>query len=591
MFKVDRPYVPDRLDEEDDTPGRIRNDAEFTREIAVREDIFHLDHQRRFRIVVSIALVAGGIAGAIMTSMREAKAPQDFFSHGPQNRAVKLVSARMLPAIPFAAGSNALTSGPESIVFRPQPSTLEKSRFGLSGLHGQVPSSSAHRPVSGKSLPPLGAEYPLGTNQTARVQPKTFNNGKAATVEEAFDVRRGDSLKVIDHESAIAAFRRALALNPRNEAALAGIGNVYLFTGELDSAGKLFHAALAINPRDARVRNSLGSVHYYSSDLAANPRYTDFMKIRDPAQFIKSQYDSAITEYTNAITLDSSLVSALTNRGVVYELHHDIPAAIADYSRAIARNPSYAEAYARRAATYKSLGRFTDAHNDYTTAIALGPSSYPFDPTLHFANAYFGRGMVDYQMGKLPQAVEDYDSALALSPNHPLAIIDKALALGDMGKYDSAIACYSRAIAVLSPMEYNGAQEHAYFGRGLMYNLTSRFDLALKDFDAALRLMPDDRFADLHRGNAYKALGKYDSAVADYRKAMALPRLAAKSCWRTAECYSLKGDREDAVSWLKEAISRGFADFAAWKKDTDLSILRTDAEFISLTASKQRPRR
>jgi tetratricopeptide (TPR) repeat protein len=386
-----------------------------------------------------------------------------------------------------------------------------------------------------------------------------------------------------NRSSAFAAFRRVLDKDPHNTAALAGMGDLFLYTGLLDSAVDFYKAAIAANPRVASVHNGLGSARYFISTMAANPRYAERRKILDPAQYIKSQYDSALAEYTNAISLDSSCVDALTNRGVLRDIRDDYQGALRDYNLAIRINPSWADAYAKRAATYKTLGKYKDAIDDYTCAIKLDSSSYIFDPTLHFANAYFGRGIVYYKMGEPDKALMDFDSTLLLSPNHSLAVLNKAITLGDEKRYDSAIVWYTKAIALLSPMEYNGAQEHAYFGRGLMYNLTNRVDLALKDFNEALRLRPDDRYAYLHRGNAFMIQGKYDDAIADYKNASVFPPLAAKSCWRIAECFSLKQDKENAIAWLNRAVQNGFKDFAAWKRDRSLSLLWNDEEFKALS--------
>jgi tetratricopeptide (TPR) repeat protein len=323
------------------------------------------------------------------------------------------------------------------------------------------------------------------------------------------------------------------------------MGGQFLRIGLLDSAVASYSAAIALNPRVAAVHNGLGSARYFISTLAANPNYAERMNIHDPAHYIKAQYDSAIAEYTAAISLDSSCVDALTNRGVLRDIHDDHAGAIADYTLAIRTRPSYAEAYCKRAATYKRVGKYKQAIADYTAAIKLGSSSYEFDPTLHFANAYFSRGVAYYKTGDLGKAMADFDSTLVLSPKHSLAILSRAIALGDQKRYDSAIVGCTQAIALLAPSEYDGARELAY----------------------------------LQRGNAFRAKGEYDKAIADYTSALGSPKLAAKSCWRIADCYSLKHESATAIAWLRKSVSHGFSDFRAWKRDRDLSPLWNTREF------------
>jgi tetratricopeptide (TPR) repeat protein len=588
-----------RDDEEEET-GRILSDGEYARKVTNRNDIFLVDKERLLPAVEAIALVVGVIFGAHLSTMRETRVSSDFFKHVLENRTARLAAAQEVPATAQENREEKAGAGRQREVRRVDSKRLApKPSINLSNLTVNI-RLNAKAEEHETAPEPKAATFPktdrgIATQQsitpafdsTASHPQAQLDAREGLAEEESTLVHRGNSHKVQDRAKAMAEFRQALKINPHNSHALAGIGDVFLYAGLLDSAGATYRAALAIDPRNAGVHNSLGSVHYYNSDLATNPRYTDVRKILDPAQYVKSQYDSAMTEYTNAISLDSSCVEALTNRAVTRELHKDFKGALEDYTLAIRINPSYADAYSKRAATYKSLGRYNEAIDDYTAAIARGSNSYPYDPVLHFANAYFGRGIVHYQKGELDKAIADYDSALVLSPKHPLAIINKALALGDLRQYDSAIAWYTQAIALISPMEYGGAQEHAYFGRGLMYNQTSRFELALKDFNDAIRLKPDDRYAHLHRGNAYKAQGKYDSAIGDYKNAMESQRLAAKSCWRIAECYSLKQSRDESLAWLKKAVSYGFRDFAVWKKDDDLSILWNDREFTALTAQKR----
>src|SRR5579883_3275493 len=48
---------------------------------------------------------------------------------------------------------------------------------------------------------------------------------------------------------------------------------------------------------------------------------------------------------------------------------------------------------------------------------------------------------------------------------------------------------------------------------GKEYLLAAKFEMALKEFDAALRISPGDANALVERGTAYNGLGKYDLAI------------------------------------------------------------------------------
>ena len=48
------------------------------------------------------------------------------------------------------------------------------------------------------------------------------------------------------------------------------------------------------------------------------------------------------------------------------------------------------------------------------------------------------------------------------------------------------------------------------------------YDRAIQDYDEALRLNPNNALYLKNRGNAFRIIGQYRSAIADYRKALSL---------------------------------------------------------------------
>src|SRR5271157_1461459 len=561
---------PRLVEEENDVEAKLLSDAEFLRVLEDRGDIFLIDSGNRVVTFEALALVIGVVFGIVLCTIPLGKAAPPVYHNTQREQAARLwrgpnptLTKESEPGKEIEAAKHAGA----------RPKTVSIAKYSKSPAR------------NGALLPP---EKQTGTQTPVEIKASegdslTYQRTEAMTKDETSLINLGNANKIVgDRAKAFSAFRQVLRQDPNNSTALAGMGELFLYTGLLDSAIGFYESALQVNPRIAAVHNGLGSARYFISTMAANPRYAARMKIPDPKRYIQVQYDSAIAEYTNAISLDSSYVDALTNRGVLRDIRNDFEGAIKDYTLAIKINPLWADAYAKRDATYKNLGKFKDAIADYTKAIKLDSTSYIYDPTLHFANAYFGRGIVYYKMGDLDKAIMDFDSTLFLSGNHSLAALNKAIALGDARRYDSAIVWYTKAIEWLSPMEYDGAQEHAYFGRGLLYSQTGRIDSALKDFNEAIRQRPDDHYARLHRGNVLRSQGKYDEAIADYQNASVFPPIAAKSCWRIAECYSLKQDNVDALAWLKRAIDNGFNDFAAWKRDKSLSILWNLKDFRDL---------
>ena len=539
----DQSHVFDCSPEEE--PGRLLDDREYSQALGKREDIFSIASEAGPRIAVAVALAVAVIVGLFANVIHPPTVSPDVLErhHG-------LISATLL--------NNSQQSEPVSV--QPLESKTRIVRYAL-GKHQEptntraattAPLVFAHRKAAPDSLLAIGrvrarpAESAVMSVETVPVRAvshDTVTSEEKSIIEEGITLERQGK-----HTDAINAFKKVILHDPGNSHALGGIGDVFLHIGFLDSAEIFYKSALASNPKNPEVHNGLGSVNYYLSDMAANVHWAQRMNIANPAQYIKEQFEAAIVEYTKAFSLDSTYVEALTNRGVLRDIHGQPDSAIKDYSLAIRINPSYADAYCKRAEVFKEDGRYHDAIADYTAAIGMGGKSYKFDPPLHFANAYFGRGLILHQIGQVDSAIADFDSCISLEPYHSIAILNRAICFSDKRLLDSAIAGYTKAIAMLSPLEYNGSQGLAF----------------------------------LHRGTAYKNLGKYDAAIADYTKSLGFPRLQQRSCWRIAQCYCLKRDKPNALSWLSKAVSYGFTDFASWKRDKDLSDLWHDKEFLEL---------
>lgn len=66
----------------------------------------------------------------------------------------------------------------------------------------------------------------------------------------------------------------------------------------------------------------------------------------------------------------------------------------------------------------------------------------------------------------------------------------------------------------------------AYTNRGRVYERQGRFDEAIAQHDAAIRLDPKLAIAYANRGLAHEGAGEYDKALADFAQALAIePKL------------------------------------------------------------------
>jgi tetratricopeptide (TPR) repeat protein len=82
--------------------------------------------------------------------------------------------------------------------------------------------------------------------------------------------------------------------------------------------------------------------------------------------------------------------------------------AIADETQAITLDPNYFPAYSNRGLSYLVLGQYDLALADFDQVIALNPNN---------AWAYYGRALINEQLKQYDRALADFDQAIALNPN------------------------------------------------------------------------------------------------------------------------------------------------------------------------------
>src|SRR6266571_2494691 len=95
---------------------------------------------------------------------------------------------------------------------------------------------------------------------------------------------------------------------------------------------------------------------------------------RGNAYYDLREYQKAIADFDRAIQLDSSDAKAYGNRGIAYKNLREYQKAIADYSCAIDLNPNYVWAIENRGYAYRELKEYQKAIADYDRAIQLDPN-------------------------------------------------------------------------------------------------------------------------------------------------------------------------------------------------------------------------
>ena len=195
----------------------------------------------------------------------------------------------------------------------------------------------------------------------------------------------------------------------------------------------------------------------------------------------QGRYDDAIRNLDRAIDLDPSNVSALVARGIHFNLRSQYGEAIEDLNGAITQHPSDASLYVKRGGAWLGLREFGSAIEDLNMAVSLNPD----------AEAFMARGDARTENEQYVSAMEDYERAIALSPSAE-AYISREESHFKLDNFDNALRDSNRAIAL------DKTNPDACMHRGNVYLAQGVFDTAREEFTKAIGLVPEvvDMYSD-----------------------------------------------------------------------------------------------
>lgn len=115
--------------------------------------------------------------------------------------------------------------------------------------------------------------------------------------------------------------------------------------------------------------------------------------------------------------------------------------------------------------------------------------------------------------------------------------------------------------------------------QGMQYASRRDYVNACKEFSNAIQLSPGFATAYSNRGVAYMQQKKFDLAEDDLKKAVELGPKDGKNHYNMACWYSLQGQVGRGLASIDTALSNGFSDYEALRKDRDLARLRQSGDW------------
>lgn len=368
--------------------------------------------------------------------------------------------------------------------------------------------------------------------------------------ESVVQRRRGnDFLNQGDLRSAVACYRKAVALDASSVDAHTSLGFALKELGELAAAAEVlatavqlksdsFDAVYLLGQTCDELRQFEKAAEYFQRALDLNPDFEALFGELCHALFQTQALNQAREVITRGIALYPQNASFRLYLGNLYSFMEEWPQAREHYTAALAVDPNLLQAHVNLAAIFRAQGdldaaahhaqraletdsRSADAHACLAANEGakgnLDAALASFERALEFnaghVVSYRGKGNVLLNFGLRQGAIECFETALAMEPDSPETLRDLGLVYLELGKYREAEQ-HSRAALALRPL-YPSAQNN--LGNALL--ALGNFAEAEKCHLAALSIVPDCDVFLSNLGGSQWALGRLSDAIESFRRA------------------------------------------------------------------------
>lgn len=418
----------------------------------------------------------------------------------------------------------------------------------------------------------------------------------------AYGIRAQVYLNLEDTIQALKDYSQAINIVPDDDRFYNQRAQVYYEQGKYDLADKDYLKMISLKEGDVMGYMGIGrnanaqkryedAIKQFDYVVKLEPNYSSAYSFRAESYIGLKKYNEAIDDVISALGIDrdrkafyelqeladsafEQTVAKLKvqkikepneqswdyDLGIVYERAAKYNKAIAYYKESLEKESNIITA-SRISSCYDDLGDYDKALEYCNQAIALDSvkTNYLYEKANILDNA-----------GRTQEAIKTMSDYIANTPDEPAGYYQRGWFKDHSGDIEGALEDYTMAIT-LQPNE-----AYAYLNRGVLYRLKGENAKAESDFKQVVRLdsIPEEADCSFY---AYYYLGQKDKAI-EVLNTM-LDKDKKGNCYDAACLYSVMGEKEKALSYLRQSLEDGYRRFAHIKRDRDLINIRNTEEF------------
>ncbi|MEM7554456.1 MAG: tetratricopeptide repeat protein [Cyanobacteria bacterium P01_A01_bin.84] len=339
------------------------------------------------------------------------------------------------------------------------------------------------------------------------------------------------------------------------------------------------------------------AIALFNTAIQENPYFSQAYFYRGLAHYDLGEFLQAVSDYTQALKLDSQSAETYYSRALARLALKNLPGTLDDVENVIRINIKYAAAYDLRGIVRRKQGFIHEAIANFKNAAQLyleqknkegcrlclekikqlQPKTQPSataqqsnsqsqnysnnnsknhqnQPSVTenkfvTENKYFIQLLEKAEYGDVKEATEDLNWLLQTDPQDGQAYCYRGVVRCKQGKYQEAISDFNQALKLKfqDPAVYrNRGKARSYMGDN---------QGAIADFNQAIQMKSDDSLVYVARGNAYREMGNYIGAIEDYTQSLKYNQQNAHAYYNRGIAYTHMEEMQRAMDDYQKAAS------------------------------------
>lgn len=296
----------------------------------------------------------------------------------------------------------------------------------------------------------------------------------------------------------------------------------------------------------------------FQSAAQADPNFVQTYVDRAFFSSLNGNYANALTDLEQASAIAPGNALVLASLALAYDDNGRPQEALGAAQRAVEIDPGMALGYFARGRTVYALGNFVEADQDlsvsYNYVLGRDVTSFGRYKSFYQATVHYHYGLAKTGVRDDATALTAFNQALNLYDAFPLAHLARGQLHLRAQNYEDASADFGTAITQLKASDANNpALLDAYLGNGQALFGQQDYRNALRNFQSAVQLAPQNFEGQLGVGQSLLLTNKAGDSVAAFQAALDVAESGAQRArvyyWR-AQAYEALGRAADQIADL-----------------------------------------